>query len=162
MKIIITFVILSIINVIFSTVRSIATINGGKTVASLLSGGYFAFYNIMLIYTVAEFPMLTKCIITFICNVVGVWLVKFVQEKQAEKTKDFKLWKVEATVPTELKENVIKCLNDDDVSFNYIEVGRSYVIMNIYCPTPQKSKLVKQVLTQFKGVKYFVSESQTL
>ena len=57
MTFLITFIILSIINVVFSTVRSITTIKSGKTVASLISGGYFAFYNIMLIYTVADLPM---------------------------------------------------------------------------------------------------------
>ena len=55
MTFLITFIVLSIINVIFSTVRSITTIKGSTLVASLVSGGYFAFYNIMLIYTVADF-----------------------------------------------------------------------------------------------------------
>ena len=65
MKFLITFIILSIVNVIFSTIRSIVTINGSKIMASLISGGYFAFYNIMMIYTVADFPMWQKCVITF-------------------------------------------------------------------------------------------------
>ena len=43
------FIGLSIINVIFSTIRSLVTINGGIIAASLISGGYFSFYNIMLI-----------------------------------------------------------------------------------------------------------------
>ena len=58
MTFLVTFIVLSIINVIFSTIRSITTIKSGKTVASLISGGYFAFYNIMLIWTVADFQML--------------------------------------------------------------------------------------------------------
>lgn len=57
MNFLITFIVLSIINVIFSTIRSITTIKSGKTLASLISGGYFAFYNVMLIYTVADLPM---------------------------------------------------------------------------------------------------------
>ena len=88
------FVGLSIVNVVFSTIRSIVTINGGKFVASLISGGYFAFYNIMMVYTVADFPMWQKCIITFVCNVVGVYLVKWGEEKARKD----KLWKIEATV----------------------------------------------------------------
>ena len=60
MKLLITFIVLSIINVVFSTIRSITTIKSGKTVASFISGGYFAFYNVMLIYTVADFPMWEK------------------------------------------------------------------------------------------------------
>jgi uncharacterized protein YebE (UPF0316 family) len=81
MKFLIIFIALSIVNVIFSTIRSITTIKSGKTIASIISGGYFAFYNIMLIYTVADFPMWQKCLITFACNVIGVWVVKLVEEK---------------------------------------------------------------------------------
>ena len=106
MTFLITFIILSIVNVVFSTVRSITTIKSGKTVASLISGGYFAFYNIMLIYTVADFPMWEKCLITFVCNVVGVWVVKFVEERM---TKD-KLWKVEASILNIYNEDVIVML----------------------------------------------------
>ena len=88
------FVGLSIVNVVFSTIRSIVTISRSKAVASLISGGYFAFYNIMMIYTVADFPMWQKCVITFVCNVVGVFLVKWGEEKSRKD----KLWKVEATI----------------------------------------------------------------
>ena len=94
MKLLITFIVLSIINVVFSTIRSITTIKSGKTVASFISGGYFAFYNVMLIYTVADFPMWEKCVITFVCNVIGVYVVKLIEEKMRKD----KLWKVELTV----------------------------------------------------------------
>src|SRR5574344_1561556 len=111
------FVGLSIVNVIFSTVRSILTIKGGKVTASLLSGGYFAFYNIMLIYTVADFPMWEKCLITFICNVVGVWIVKFIEEKLQKD----KLWKVEATICKTHQDDVCSMLNKAKIPYNYIE-----------------------------------------
>src|SRR5574344_1890194 len=93
-KFLIVFVGLSIVNVVFSTIRSIVTINGNKIVASLISGGYFAFYNIMMIYTVADFPMWQKCVITFVCNVFGVAIVKLIEAKMQKD----KLWKVEATI----------------------------------------------------------------
>ena len=148
---------LSIINVIFSTIRSIITITGGKTVASLLSGGYFAFYNIMMIYTVADFPMWQKCVITFVCNVVGVWLVKWGEEKARKD----KLWKVEATIYEPYKESLIDALNKADLPFNYIEGVGKYVLFNIYCPTQKESKAVKGLL-DFHKAKYFVTESKSL
>ena len=151
------FVGLSIINVVFSTIRSIVTINGSKTVASLLSGGYFAFYNIMMIYTVADFPMWQKCVITFVCNVVGVWLVKWGEEKARKD----KLWKVEATIYEPYKESLIDALNKADLPFNYIEGVGKYVLFNIYCPTQKESKAVKGLL-DFHKAKYFVTESKSL
>ena len=153
----IIFVVLSIINVVFSTIRSIVTVKGGKMSASLLSGGYFAFYNIMLIYTVADFPMWQKCLITFVCNVVGVWIVKWGEEKARKD----KLWKVEATINEPYKESLIEALKKADLPFNYIEGIGKYTLFNIYCETQKDSKAVKGLL-DFHKAKYFVTESKSL
>ena len=157
MKLIIIFIVLSIINVIFSTIRSIVTIKGGKVTASLISGGYFSFYNIMLLYTVADFPMWQKCVITFVCNVIGVWLVKFFEEK-ARKAK---LWKVEATIPAEYTEAVHFDLNNLFIPNNYIPNVGKYSIFKIYCATQADSIRAKNIIDQY-GAKYFVSESKVL
>ena len=150
------FIGLSIVNVVFSTIRSIVTINGSKTIASLISGGYFAFYNIMVIYTVADFPMWQKCLITFVCNVVGVWLVKWGEEKARKD----KLWKVEATVkPCEFEAIKTYC-EVADLPFSYIDVNK-YILFNFYCATQKESAIVKDLLDKHNA-KYFVSESKTL
>ena len=150
------FVGLSIVNVVFSTIRSIVTINGSKAVASLISGGYFAFYNIMMIYTVADFPMWQKCVITFVCNVVGVFLVKWGEEKARKD----KLWKVEATIDKAEFENNRELLDLFKVPHNYIDIGK-YVILNFYCATSKQSETVKSLLNEMNA-KYFVAESKSL
>jgi hypothetical protein len=147
------FVGLSIVNVVFSTIRSIVTINGGKMVASLISGGYFAFYNIMMIYTVADFPMWQKCVITFVCNVVGVFLVKWGEEKARKD----KLWKIEATFNKEYLDTIHKSVG---IPHSYIDIG-SHVIFNFYAENQRQSALVRDVVKKYHG-KYFVSESKTL
>lgn len=157
MKLLITFIILSIINVVFSTIRCITTIKSGKTLASLISGGYFAFYNIMLIYTVADFPMWEKCLITFVCNVIGVWVVKYVEEKLRKD----KLWKVEVTVPNEQVDNLLTdCCYMNIEHFNYWDAYQ-YKVFNFYCATQKESTMVKKLLENYK-VKYFVTESKVL
>jgi uncharacterized protein YebE (UPF0316 family) len=156
LKFIITFTILSIINVVFSTIRSIATIKGGKNIASIISGGYFAFYNVMLIYTVADFSIWQKCLITFCCNVVGVWAVKWGEEK----TRKTQLWKVEATVPIEKAQDLKIAAELLDLSFNYVDI-KKYWVFNFYCPDKYSSKYVKQLLDQYNA-KYFVSESRKM
>ena len=155
-ELLITFIILSIINVIFSTVRSIVTIKGNKVTASFISGGYFAFYNIMLLYTVADFPMWQKCIITFVCNVIGVFIVKFIEEKSRKD----KLWKVEATIPRAEASRLINYLENSELSYNYVDIYK-YSLFNFYCPTQKESASVKELLDNFHA-KYFVSESKTL
>ena len=155
-ELLITFIILSIINVIFSTVRSIVTIKGNKVTASFISGGYFAFYNIMLLYTVADFPMWQKCVITFVCNVIGVFIVKFIEEKSRKD----KLWKVEATIPRAEASRLINYLENSELSYNYVDIYQ-YYLFNFYCPTQKESASVKELLDNFHA-KYFVSESKTL
>ena len=157
MKILVTFIILSIINVIFSTIRSITTIKSSKTIASFISGGYFAFYNIMLIYTVADFPMWQKCVITFLCNVFGVAIVKLIEAKMQKD----KLWKVEATINKTNQSDVCEMLNKAKVPYNYIEGVGKYTIFNVFCATQKQSIAVKEILKAYNA-KYFVSESKTL
>lgn len=153
----ITFIILSIVNVVFSTVRSILTIKGGKIIASLVSGGYFAFYNIMMIYTVKDFSMWQKCLITFVCNVTGVFIVKLIEELLQKD----KLWKVEATIHKQDKDIVCELLNKTKVPFNYIDNVDKWVIFNVYCSTKKQSATVKEILNAYNA-KYFVSESKIL
>ena len=81
MKLLIIFTILTIINVIASTIKSLLTVNGGKWLASISSAVYYGYYNIVLIYTVADFPMWQKVAVTAACNVVGVFLVKWCEER---------------------------------------------------------------------------------
>lgn len=151
MRIILIFIILSIINVIFSTIRSITTIKSGKFIASVVSGGYFAFYNIMLIYTVMDFPLIVKCIITFVCNVIGVFTVKFIEEKMRKD----KLWKVEVTIPTRWIEAVDFDLRE--VPHNYIKISDKHTLFSFYCATQADTKKVKDICNQYEP-KYFASE----
>lgn len=152
----IAFIGLSIVNVVLSTIRSIIIINGSKVVASIISGGYFAFYNVMMIYTVADFPMWQKCAITFICNLVGVFFVKWGEEK-AHKDK---LWKVEATIgKADFKQNK-ELLDFFKVPHNYIDIEK-YVILNFYCSNKKQSEIVKGLLDEMNA-KYFVAESKSL
>ena len=152
MKILTLFFVLSIVNVIFSTVRTIVTVKGSKLSAALLSGGYFAYYNIMLIYTVADFPMWQKCLITFICNVIGVYIVKYMEDKSAKD----KLWKIEFTVPLAQE----KCLDDITwISHSKIKIDEKHFLYVFYCKTRAQSKMLKDYANEHNA-KYFITESK--
>ena len=157
MRLIVIFSVLTIINVVFSTIKSIVTINGSKTVASIVSALYYGYYNIVIIYTVADFPLWQKISVTFFANLVGVWLGKWGEERSRKD----KLWKVEATLPNDntVKEAISK-LKEKDIPLNYIDIEK-YVILNCYCSTKEQSTTVKTILSNY-GVKYFVNESKTL
>jgi hypothetical protein len=112
----------------------------------------------MLVYTVADFPMWEKCIITFVCNVVGVFIVKVLEEKLRKD----RLWKIEATLnhadinPAEIKKH-FELL---DIGCYYVECGK-YDIFHVFCPTQEDSHTAKKILDTL-GAKYFVTESKTL
>ena len=157
MNMLILFSFLTIINVVFSTIKSIVTIKSGKTVAALISAGYYGYYNIVLIYTVADFPLWQKVVVTFLANLVGVWLVKWGEEKARKD----RLWKIEATInKTEEWEKLISGLKNYDIPCNYIDIDK-YILINCYCATQKQSIAVKELLNGYH-VKYFVSETKNL
>lgn len=157
MNVLILFSLLTVVNVIFSTIKSIVTIKSGKTVASLISAGYYGYYNVVLIYTVADFPLWQKVVVTFLANLIGVWLVKWGEEKARKD----KLWKVEATInKAENWEELISKLKNYKIPCNYIDIDK-YILINCYCATQNQSTAVKDLLNVYH-VKYFVSETKNL
>lgn len=155
-ELLIIFIILNIVNVIIQTVKSIATIKCGKGMAALVNAVAYGLYTVVVVYTVCDLPLWLKVVIVGACNLVGVFCVKWCEEKARKD----KLWKVEATVkPTEAEaiKQYCKVLN---VPFSYIDIDK-YVIFNFYCATQAQSALVKSVLNNHNA-KYFVSESKTL
>lgn len=152
MKILTIFFILTAFNVVFSTIKSIVTVSGSPTMAAIVNAGYYAYYNAVVLYTVADFPLWQKMAITFVCNLIGVWLVKWTE---AKARKD-KLWRVEATVPREY----LKIVHEDlkDIPHSYIDIEK-YAIFNIYCATQKESRAVKKIINKYEA-KYFVAESR--
>lgn len=153
----ILFICLSIVNVVFSTIRSIITIKGGKLLASLFSAGYFAFYNIMMVYTVMDFPMWQKCVITFVCNFVGVYLVKWGEE---HFRKD-KLWVIIASVKNECTDSLRNDLVQLDIDNDYVPKLGKHTKFTIYSYTQAESIEVKKLMKKYNA-KYCVLESKTL
>ena len=158
-KLLIIFIVLNIINVIIQTVKSIATIQCGKTMAAVINAVAYGFYTIVTIYLLCDLPLMWKAAIVALCNLVGVWVVKWLEEKARKD----KLWKVEATITNEGFGEDDDCIIDlkrANIPFNYIDVQK-YVLINCYCATQKESKIVKDILNKYKA-KYFVSESKEL
>lgn len=146
METIIIFIVLSAINVIASTFRSIITINGNKYSASFISAAYFAFYNIVMIYTVAAFPLWAKCAITFGCNLVGVFIVKAIEEKRTP----VKMWKIEMALQTDVPSVVRQYFDNNGIPCNYNVLGK-WTMFNFYCDTKEQSSFVKQYALDHNG-----------
>lgn len=155
MQLLIIFIVLSIINVILNTVKSIVTVSGGKTAAALINAITFFVYTYVIIYTNCELPMFTKALITAIVNFIGVYAVKWIEEKARKD----KLWKVEMTIPTEYANAVDFDLKE--IPHSYITISPKHTLFNFYCATQSESQKVKDIANQYEA-KYFVAESKTL
>lgn len=156
MKLLILFIVMNIVNVVIQTIKSIATIKCGKTAAAIVNAVAYGLYTYILILTACDLPILTKCLIVAGANFVGVWVVKYFEEKARKD----KLWKVEATIPVEVAEKVKRDLKANCLPHNYIDIER-YYLFNVYCENQEQSKVAKVVLDYYNA-KYFVSESKSL
>lgn len=156
-QLLILFIVLNILNVIIQTVKSIVTVKCGKTAAALTNAIAFGLYTIVTVYLLCDLNLWLKAGIVALCNLVGVYVVKWIEEKARKD----RLWKVEATIPDYLTERVVADLKYEGLSYNYIENVGNWSIFNIYCKTQQESKLAKKILDYHKA-KYFVSESKNL
>ena len=155
MSLFIIFVLLSIVNVILNTFKTTITVKGGKLAAALINAVTFFVYTYVIIYTSCDLPMFLKASITAIINFVGVYAVKWFEEKARKD----QLWKVEATIPARYTNAVH--LDLKDVPHNYIENVGKYTIFNFYCATQADSTKVKDIINQYEA-KYFVSETKIL
>ena len=156
MKLLIIFIVLNIANVIIQTVKSIATVKCGKAVAAIINAVAYGLYTIVTVYLMCELDLYLKAGIVALCNLVGVYVVKLIEEKARKD----KLWKVEMTLPPEHAEKVHTMLQLVGIPHNYIDIEK-YVLFNCYCATQAESARVKTIANDF-DVKYFVSESKTL
>ncbi len=157
MNLLVSFIIFNVINVVVQTIKSIATIKCGKSAAAIINALAYGFYTYIVVLTMCELPLLIKCLVVAGCNFIGVYVVKYIEEKMRKD----KLWKVEATALDANAHELALDLERAEMSFNFIDGIGKYVIFNIFCETQEDSKKAKEILDRYNA-KYFVSESKTL
>ena len=156
MNTILLFALCTAVNVILSTIKSILTVKGGKFSASFINAITYGFYSYVIVLTSADgMPIWLKMAITAVCNFVGVYLVKWIEEKARKD----RLWKVELTVPTRYTNTIDFDLHD--VPHSYIELSDKHTLFKFYCATQKESAKVKAIANQYEA-KYFVAESKNL
>ena len=156
-KLLLLFIVMNIINVIIQTIKSIATIKCNKWVAALINAVAYGLYTYIIVLTNCDLPMLAKCLIVASANFIGVWVVKFFEEKARKD----KLWEVRATALREDVGELSACFERHKLPYVCLKTTGERAVFNIYCSTQADSTKVKTILSEF-DVKYFVSESKTL
>ena len=151
------FIVFNVLNVVIQTIKSIATIKCGKTLAAIINAVAYGLYTYIIILTNVELNLWIKIMVVAIANLVGVYVVKLIEEKSRKDN----LWEVRATVTPEYVSNMQQDLTKEGISHNCFRTSGDYRIFNIYCPTQKDSLKVKEILNKYNA-KYFVSESKVL
>ena len=152
----IQFTILNILNVIIQTVKSLATVKCGKTVAAIVNAIAYGLYTVVVVYTVCDLPLWLKVVVVGSCNLVGVFVVKLGEEKMRRD----RLWKVELTVRNYKAVDFENDLIKFNIPYNVIKLDR-WTLFNIYCATQKDSAFVRDIADRYKA-KYFVTETKNL
>lgn len=156
MNLLILFIILNIVNVIIQTVKSLVTVKCGKGIAAMINALAYGLYTIVVVYMMCDLPLLLKAFIIAMCNLIGVYIVKLIEEKS---TRD-KLWKVEMTVKPRYAKELMETLDTLRIPYSYIDIEK-YMLFNVYCETQKQSTVVKAIVEKYHA-KYFVAECKTL
>lgn len=159
MKLLIIFIVLNVLNVIIQTVKSIATIKCGKTVAAIVNAVAYGLYTVVIVYTVCDLPLWAKVVVVAVANLIGVFTVKLFEEKSRKD----KLWKIEVTMKNYETDNFIEILKANEIPYSSFSVENSdYIKIEVYAKTQNESGKIKKALGMFSTAKYFVSETKAL
>ena len=155
-KLLVLFIVMNIVNVVLQTIKSIATIKCGKLGAAAVNAVAYGLYTYIIILTNCDLPLLAKCLVVAGANFVGVYVVKFFEEKARKD----KLWKLELACPIVHHDDLHALLKEYHIPHNYVEAGK-WVIFNCYCATQEDTRIVTD-LGKKRECKFSAYESKTL
>ena len=121
--------------------------------AAIANSLYYAFYTIVVIFTVSEINIWIKMGVTFIANLIGTYLSMLILDRLRKD----KLWKIEVTVPTASTDEIHAQLKS--IPHSYIVLTNKHTVFTFYCATSKDSSKVKQLVNKYDA-KYFVSENR--
>lgn len=147
------FILIQFVNVMLSTMKSIATVKGTKMMASLMNAISYTFGAVVIkLITQQSFPVVV--VVTLLTNLVGVYAAKWLLEKMEKE----KLWTIVATVKKQEGEHIESELKRRDIQYTIAPAYNSRLIINIFSYTKAESELIKEILVNDK-IKYTVIES---
>lgn len=158
MTLLILFIVLNALNVVIQTVKSLCTVKCGKTIAAIVNALAYGLYTVVLVYMQCDLSTLAKALVVGGCNLVGVYIVKVVEEKLQKE----KLWKVELTIKNDYQtlSELTNRLNTQNIPFNYsVTDNQEDAVFNIFCYTKAQSRKLKKSIEDLNA-KYFITENK--
>lgn len=160
------FLVLQLLNVILSTIKSLLTVKGNKWSAVIANGIYFGYYTFIIkaigdteTFTLFGYEvdgLISIAIITVITNFIGVYISLTLMEKLRHD----RLWLLRVSIRSEECQDFIRELSHND--FNFIVLNSSWVKfkpIDIYLYNKKESKLCKEIMRKYKSIKYCTIET---
>jgi uncharacterized protein YebE (UPF0316 family) len=152
---IVLFIILQVVNVILSTIKSIVLIKGHKWATIIANTIYFGVYTAVLKQLTTIDNLWVLVIITMVANFIGTWIGIEVTEKLRKAD----LWIIKTVVPIERIKEYKAALNEANIKYiSYQTTWDEYTAVDIFSENRTQSKAIKEILGKFK-VKYSVYKS---
>ena len=149
-KMVIIFIIFSLINVILSTLKTLIMVNAGRNSAIIINAVCYGFYT-LVVKQLAEVDYMTAVIVTILTNIVGVW----VSYKIMDFFKKDRLWRI--TVALKTADEFAKCVEQlGKYNISYTPIANSNSL-DIYSYNQNESAIIKNILQNYKH-KYFIQE----
>lgn len=145
------FFLISLINVILSSTKSICTVRYGRGINVLANVVAYSFYTVVVKQT-ASLPLEITILSTALANALGVWL-SYVILDHIQKDR---LWKIEVVVPKHC--TAVLHTNLNYISHDYIDVGPK-TLFNFYCSTKKETKEVIDLCKKYDG-RFFAVENR--
>lgn len=151
---VIFFIIITLINVILSTVKSILTVKSSRGVATLINAIAYGFYT-LVVKQMTEVSTEIVVIVTIVCNLIGVYFSMWL----LDKFKKDLLWKVTVIPSSNSYANIREELISNNLGFNEYQINTKYGeqrALDIFSETQLDSKIIKTIIDKNDRTKYHV------
>lgn len=153
---IVIFVIIQLVNVFLSTIKSVLTVNGSKSTAAIINS---ISYTIGAVITklLTEQSFVVAIVVTFFANLIGVYAAKLF----LETTKKEKLWLYLATMTNvDEQKEVEKELKYRNIQFTLLTAENNRYFITIFSYSKAESAYIRELLKQHH-IKYSILENQS-
>ena len=157
MRLIILFIIAQTINVIVSTLKYILTAKATPMIAALVNAASYTIGAVVTFLIAKEENIYIVSIITFMCNIIGVPLARYIVDKFSKD----RLWVYNATMRISKDDMVriytaFKSIDDISCVYEELDPDRLYEV-KFFANNKEDSKRIKTLLRRFNA-KYFIIE----
>ena len=155
MEMILLFTILTVVNVIIQTVKSLCTVRCSTLVSASVNAVAYGLYTFVIFFTTAGgMSLWLKAVITAVANFFGVYIANYLFSKLFAKEVR---WKVEISIPKEEAEQFKRDLSANNLDYYNCGSFEDWVALAVFCPDKKSSECLKELLPD--TVKYNIVES---